>query len=531
MVTMNQQTKRRLLELMGILCDGSITETQFAELDRILCDEEEGPKVYREYLAIHDRLASGELLFEERETEIEAASIRGNHVIPFFGKRFGGWRGWSVAAAMVLAGFLASEFFNDDSGVYPESARSEFNSERVEFDEVPAAGLALVTRIIDARWEPGQRSLDTGEFLESDWVKLKGGVVQLEFLSGARLSLEGPASLLIVSGEECFVEHGKLVVLAPADEGSFKVDTRSSEVVDLGTEFAAVVGKSGSLDVHVLDGEVEIGVKGESNQVLRRKRLTENQAGRLEPGNPEIDRLDFDGAAFEDLRARTLWRGQLLRIQFDCGSHAGVYHGTNAPAHAIGDMGEHESYWNPIVGDQSGGFVTSDGTIAPFEIQVDYGSRPRHEFSWDHEPDVTRNSVYDTRGVFDTPLGRDHVAGANSVGLRFRGLPKGRYRVFLLGRNVLDHRKLGNFLVTKTYQSVIGVNADVKTGDVLYHELLTDPNAESWVVGQTHVVKEVEIAGPDEYLTILTAKDRRRSPKPAGGGSTISGIQIIEVRD
>jgi len=69
------------------------------------------------------------------------------------------------------------------------------------------------------------------------------------------------------------------------------------------------------------------------------------------------------------------------------------------------------------------------------------------------------------------------------------------------------------------------------SGEVFYHEVLSDPDAAIWVNGQTHVVTDVEITGPDQYLTILTAKDRERSPKPGGGNSVISAIQIIELRE
>ncbi len=105
-------------------------------------------------------------------------------------------------------------------------------------------------------------------------------------------------------------------------------------------------------------------------------------------------------------------------------------------------------------------------------------------------------------------------------------------RVFLDGRSVLDHEKWGNFLVSKVHRAVIAAGeADWDSGEVFYHEALSDPDAAIWVNGQTHVVTDVEITGPDQYLTILTAKDRERSPKPSGGSSVISAIQIIELRE
>ena len=97
---------------------------------------------------------------------------------------------------------------------------------------------------------------------------------------------------------------------------------------------------------------------------------------------------------------------------------------------------------------------------------------------------------------------------------------------------MLDHEKWGNFLVSKVHRAVIAAGeADWDSGEVFYHEALSDPNAAIWVNGQTHVVTDVKITGHDQYLTVLTAKDRERSAKPGGGNSVISAIQIIELRD
>lgn len=511
---MSHETKNRLWELLGKLSDDEISESEFEELDRILHDDEDARQIYRDHLAVDDRLASGEMLFAEIEQSEKPAGLR-----------IGGWRLWATAAALVIGGFLLSESLRGPAG--SESDEGEL----VEQNSAEPA-LASVKSIAGAVWANGQRPLEYGEALQDEWIHLEEGVIQLDFQTGAQVSLEGPAALQVVAEGECFVQQGTLVVLAPAEIGSFKVNTRNSEVVDLGTEFAVSVSESGEMVVHVLDGEVEVGIKDPDSNVISRERLVETQAAKLGPGERDLQRTAYDGPAFERLRAATLWRERPLRIQFDCGSQSGVYQGTNSPAHASDDMREHESFWNPLNGDQTGRFVMSDGEIAPYEIEIDYGRRDRREFSWDREPDVVRGVVQSTRGVFGTALGKDHLGAGGVVGVRLRGLPSGRYRVYLVARGALDHEKWGNYLVSKAYKSVIAPgDASLASGSVLYHDPLDDPDAKSWVEGQTHVVADVEISNPDEYLTILTTKDRERSPKPGGGNSVISAIQIIQLLD
>jgi hypothetical protein len=516
---MPPDTKHRFLELLSLLLEEKLSDSQFKELQQVLCTDAEARRIYRDYLAVDDRLASGEVLF----TELERAEVRTGVVIK-------GWLPWAAAVVLVFTGVLFSHLFREQPFESSETARS--SSPETAVPTKNNEGLAVLSHVLDVRWAASQRPLRHFDELQNEWIRLEQGVVQLAFSNGAKLSLEGPAALRIISEEECFVEKGKLVVLAPAQIGHFKVNTRMSEVVDLGTEFAMVVSEDGTVDVHVLEGEVEIGIIGADAKIVVRERLGEAEAVRLEPGQAGIASTVFNGPAFESLRAVSLWREQPLRIQFDCGSKYGTYQGAEAPAQAAGFMDQREAFWNPINGDQSGVFIMSDGTIAPYEIEIDYGRQEEGEFSWDRQPHLSKGAVSSTRGVFDTPLCKDYLVGGGVVGLRFRGMPQGTYRVFLVGRSVLDHQKWGNFLVSKVHKAVIAAGeADWDSGEVFYHEALTDPDAAIWVNGQTHVVTDIEITGSEQYLTVLTAKDRERSAKPGGGNSVISAIQIIELRD
>jgi hypothetical protein len=133
-------------------------------------------------------------------------------------------------------------------------------------------------------------------------------------------------------------------------------------------------------------------------------------------------------------------------------------------------------------------------------------------------------------------LGRDAVSPPSDrttglVGLRIRGLPRGRYLVYVLGRSSLDHRNWGNLLVEKAHVAAVGT--DLRDGSPLPLAMapLEDPDAGQWVAGQTHVVTDVEVDGPDQYLTIVTGKDRDRSPTPAGGRAVLLGLQIVQLPD
>ncbi len=90
-----------------------------------------------------------------------------------------------------------------------------------------------------------------------DPIELKAGLAELSFADGTVMILEAPARVRLAGRDRVRVESGSLTVRVPKGAEGFRVDTPSSEVVDLGTEFAVSVGADGSSEVHVLEGRVK----------------------------------------------------------------------------------------------------------------------------------------------------------------------------------------------------------------------------------------------------------------------------------
>ena len=110
---MKNESRIRLEELLAMLSDDSITKKEFNELDEILRDHPEARRIYCDYLAVDDRLASGEVLFEE----VERAKAR-------TGLPIKGWLPWAAAAALVFTGVLFSHLFREQPFDSSETARS-----------------------------------------------------------------------------------------------------------------------------------------------------------------------------------------------------------------------------------------------------------------------------------------------------------------------------------------------------------------------------------------------------------------------
>ncbi|MEL7500133.1 MAG: hypothetical protein AAFN77_21215 [Planctomycetota bacterium] len=89
-------------------------------------------------------------------------------------------------------------------------------------------------------------------------VLISEGLAIIEFDRGARVILEGPADLEIVSDNSGFLRSGKLTANVPESAIGFEIVTPNSRVVDHGTEFGISVDANGDSETHVFDGEVEL---------------------------------------------------------------------------------------------------------------------------------------------------------------------------------------------------------------------------------------------------------------------------------
>lgn len=157
---------------------------------------------------------------------------------------------------------------------------------------VTSAAVAMLTRTVDADW--GSNPVREGSALEPGWLRLESGLAQVVFYSGARVVIEGPAELRLVSQNEAACPKGRLLAVVPPPALGFRLKTDHVEVVDLGTEFAIDATRSRT-EVHVFKGQVEARVATGLKQVLN-----EGEAAVAAKNTPP-QRLAANAAAFQSL--------------------------------------------------------------------------------------------------------------------------------------------------------------------------------------------------------------------------------------
>jgi hypothetical protein len=243
-------------DAVAAVCHGLGSDEQVRALNRLLRDN---PAAQDEYLfraELHSRLASETDLFATTASGVSAVELspltpacsldgaEGESESPSILK-FPGPRkpvAWAVALAACLV-VLAAGFA---LWLKRPAARG-----------TTSAAVAMLTRAVDARWSQSTGPLRVGSALEPRWLRLESGLAQVVFYSGARVVIEGPTELQLVSPSEAVCPSGRLLAEVPQPARGFRLKTDQFNVVDLGTAFAIDATRART-EVHVFKGRVEL---------------------------------------------------------------------------------------------------------------------------------------------------------------------------------------------------------------------------------------------------------------------------------
>ncbi len=243
------------LELAEAASDGTATPEQIAQMQRLIVEHDDAARFFAAYLDMH-----AELLWQNRDRPVPQHSQPVSPVHRL--------RPVLVAASIVLAIGVVM-------GVLVTSAwqRHERLTRPVE----------LFATLIDVRGAVfGESDVPTspGSQLPGGFLRLESGEVDLEFFSGARVTLTGPCSFGINSVKRGFLERGELLAQVPRQARGFTVGAPGLAVVDLGTEFEMSVGPRAS-QVRVITGEVLVfdGRGGEGRQLYALQAMDIDETG------------------------------------------------------------------------------------------------------------------------------------------------------------------------------------------------------------------------------------------------------------
>lgn len=165
--------------------------------------------------------------------------------------------------------------------------------ERVESPALPLRSVAAngskslyVAQISElspgADWES---SYGPSDFLlrlaDDETLKLRAGVAEIQYYSGAKIYLEGPSVFTFSGHDSGRLESGRLT--GEVSKGTFLLTTPTAEVLDLGTAFGLSVGDDTSTEVRVYDGEVRVSTTVDQRNAPKPVNLKKGMGVRVGP--------------------------------------------------------------------------------------------------------------------------------------------------------------------------------------------------------------------------------------------------------
>jgi hypothetical protein len=145
-----------------------------------------------------------------------------------------------------------------------------------------SANIAWLVNAQDCQWADDASGMPGRDMRAGKVLRLRRGLAEIEFDRGARLILQGPAGLELLSGDAVRLLHGSLTAHVPPRAQGFTVSSTSGKVVDLGTEFGLTVDERGAMAVRVFAGKVVAAALAGGEPVASGVTLHANQSARID---------------------------------------------------------------------------------------------------------------------------------------------------------------------------------------------------------------------------------------------------------
>jgi hypothetical protein len=243
------------LDLVDGYCAGLIDDDGVRRLEAFLLESEAARRDFVAYFHHHTEIQFAVRAGRAADTVLDRLALAGNRGATvrrpthrWLPPHRPSW--WMQATAGVLilaAGFTAFRFGGQ---VRPNPAERTGDLNR------SSGNIAWLVNAQDCRWagseqKPG-RDMQPGKVL-----RLEQGLAEIEFDGGARVIMQAPAGLELISGSSARLRCGTLTARVPRDARGFTVLSPGGKVVDLGTEFGLSVDDGGTTTIRVFKGEVE----------------------------------------------------------------------------------------------------------------------------------------------------------------------------------------------------------------------------------------------------------------------------------
>jgi hypothetical protein len=276
--------ERQLMELLDCVLDGSASDADRRRFAQLVERRHELTAEFVEQLRIHSLLQwkSDQLNLPAPVQTIVSRAARDTKKRIATKAAFR--RTWAIAAVLLLT---------CGAGIWYLVRTSNYG--RVAIAEVTGSNLV---------WSEDSTAVAGGHRIYAGRLELVSGSAALQFDSGVKLSLDGPASLNLDSPTLVHLTQGKVSADVPHTVNGFTIATSAASVVDRGTRFDVAARDDGGADVMVFEGAVDVQPVADHGAI--RTCVHQSEAARVDARGSIVRLVEFHqsspGEPLKDLR-------------------------------------------------------------------------------------------------------------------------------------------------------------------------------------------------------------------------------------
>jgi hypothetical protein len=290
-------------DAVAAACHGTVSDEQAKELNELLRNNAAALDQYIIRVELHSNLAADRDLFASAEPS-PPVGIPAENII-HHPRAIAGRLTKPVVWTLALAACLALV------------AAGIWKFRLAEGRPVTSKAVAMLSRTADAQWIQGKEIPRLGAPLEPGRLHLEGGLAEVTLYCGARLLLEGPAEVELVSQNSAYCKSGRIVAETPDQARGFQIKTPQSILSDMRGSVGIDV-KLEETEVHVFKGTAT--VMGYAVAEGLAARIDRAGGVRLIEAQQESFNSPFDlqtKAAAADARRHDQWRKSCNRLRND----------------------------------------------------------------------------------------------------------------------------------------------------------------------------------------------------------------------
>ncbi len=274
-------------ELFDRVADGIQSEADERELAAALETSAAARREYRAFMELHSALhwdstclaqPPARSVFEAEHDLTRDADPVVNPAPESAAGRRASWHGANLGTSLVPLVVVATVLATSVGIVSLVAGRR--GPPPVAADRPP---LAVVTKTRFLVPGEGTTPVAAGRPFDGGRLTLRDGAVELMLRNDVVIVVQGPAELDLVDEMTAVLHDGTVVVRMPAGRQGFRVRTTSTDVLDLGTEFAVSIGAGNTTDVQVYDGAVIASTGSPPRAARLPNRLVAGEAMRFRP--------------------------------------------------------------------------------------------------------------------------------------------------------------------------------------------------------------------------------------------------------